>query len=100
MGSLGAWEILLIALVILLVFGAKRIPELARGLGKGIREFKDATNDIKQEFDVNRPEPPRQFGPPAQPYAPPAQQPTAHQAPPAAPEPPAVSSEPPPAQQA
>ena len=106
MGSLGAWEILLIALVILLVFGAKRIPELARGLGKGIREFKDATNEIKQEFDVNRPEPPRQVGPPAQPYAPPAQhqaaqhqaaqQPAAPQQQPAAP----LPSDPPPAQQA
>ena len=50
-------EIALIFLVILLLFGAKRIPEIARGLGKGIREFKDATNEIKQELTV---EPPRQ----------------------------------------
>ncbi len=52
MGSLGPMEILLIFLVILLVFGAKRIPEIARGLGKGIREFKDATNEIKRELTV------------------------------------------------
>ena len=105
MGSLGAWEILLILLVVLLVFGAKRIPELARGLGKGIREFKDATNDLKQEFDVNRVEPPRQVSPPQQAYAPPVQQPQApaYQAPaapapqqPVAPAP--LPSDPPPAQ--
>lgn len=51
--SLGMPEIILIFLVVLLVFGAKRIPEIARGLGKGIREFKDATNDIKNEMNVN-----------------------------------------------
>jgi sec-independent protein translocase protein TatA len=50
-GGLGAWEIVLIVLVILIFFGAKRIPELARGLGKGIREFKDATKDIKDEIE-------------------------------------------------
>lgn len=51
--SLGPFEILAILLVILLLFGAKRIPEIARGLGKGIREFKDATNDIKNELTVS-----------------------------------------------
>jgi sec-independent protein translocase protein TatA len=50
-GGLGGWEILLILLVLLIFFGAKRIPELARGLGKGIREFKDATKDIKDEIE-------------------------------------------------
>ena len=44
-GGLGGQEILLILLVILIFFGAKKIPELARGLGKGIREFKDATKE-------------------------------------------------------
>ncbi|MEX0746358.1 MAG: twin-arginine translocase TatA/TatE family subunit [Rhodothermales bacterium] len=52
MGGLGTTEIILIFLVVLLVFGAKRIPEIARGLGKGIREFKDATTDIKKELTV------------------------------------------------
>jgi sec-independent protein translocase protein TatA len=52
MGNIGGWEILLIFLVVLLVFGAKRIPEIARGLGKGIREFKDATANIKHELTV------------------------------------------------
>ena len=52
MGSLGVPELLIIFLVILLVFGAKRIPEIARGMGKGIREFKDATSDIKRELTI------------------------------------------------
>ena len=52
MGNVGWTELLLIFLVILLVFGAKRIPEIARGLGRGIREFKDATTDIKRELTV------------------------------------------------
>lgn len=50
-GGLGGWEILLILLVLLIFFGAKKIPELARGLGKGIREFKDATKEIKDELE-------------------------------------------------
>jgi len=53
MGSIGAPELLLIFLAILLIFGAKRIPEIARGLGKGIREFKSATREIQGELTVN-----------------------------------------------
>ncbi len=49
--GLGGWEILLIVLVLLIFFGAKKIPELAKGLGKGIREFKDATKEIKDEIE-------------------------------------------------
>ncbi|MCC5928535.1 MAG: twin-arginine translocase TatA/TatE family subunit [Cyclobacteriaceae bacterium] len=52
-GGLGPWEITLIVLVLLIFFGAKKIPELARGLGKGIREFKDATKEIKDEIEDN-----------------------------------------------
>ena len=48
LGSLGGTELLLIGLVILLFFGAKRIPDLMKGLGKGIKEFKDATKDIRE----------------------------------------------------
>ncbi len=51
-GGLGGWELILIMFVILVFFGAKRIPELARGLGKGIREFKDATNEIKKDIET------------------------------------------------
>ena len=49
--SLGGPEIFVIIFAILLLFGAKKIPELARGLGKGIREFKDATKEIKDEIE-------------------------------------------------
>jgi sec-independent protein translocase protein TatA len=49
--SLGAGEITLILMIVLIFFGAKKIPELARGLGKGIREFKDATKEIKNEIE-------------------------------------------------
>lgn len=51
MGSFGGPEMLVVLVLILLLFGAKRLPELARGLGKGIREFKDATQGIKDEID-------------------------------------------------
>jgi len=50
-GGLGTSEVLVILVVVLLLFGAKRIPELARGLGKGIREFKDATKEIKNDIE-------------------------------------------------
>lgn len=96
MGSLGPFELILIFLAVLLIFGAKRIPEIARGLGKGIREFKSATNEISKEFTLDDKsktiQPPRQhdYGtasprtdevyqqpapPPAQTQAPPAQAP-------------------------
>ncbi|HNR18764.1 MAG: twin-arginine translocase TatA/TatE family subunit [Bacteroidetes bacterium] len=53
LGGLGGTEILLIVLVLLLFFGGKKLPELARGLGKGIREFKDASSGIDKEKDKN-----------------------------------------------
>jgi sec-independent protein translocase protein TatA len=49
LGGLGGGEILVIALVLLLMFGGKKIPELMRGLGKGMKEFKDASNGNKEE---------------------------------------------------
>ncbi|TYZ13425.1 twin-arginine translocase TatA/TatE family subunit [Hymenobacter lutimineralis] len=51
LGDLGGGEIMLIMVVILIFFGANKIPELARGLGKGIREFKDASREIRSEFE-------------------------------------------------
>ena len=47
--GIGTFEILIILFIILLLFGAKKLPELAKGLGKGIKEFKKASNDIKEE---------------------------------------------------
>ena len=51
MFGLGGGEIVLILFVILLLFGAKKLPELAKGLGKGINEFKKASSDIKEEVE-------------------------------------------------
>ena len=49
--NLGGGEVTVIVLVILLFFGSKKIPELARGLGRGMREFKDATQGIQREIE-------------------------------------------------
>ena len=49
--SLGGPEVFIVIFAILLLFGAKKIPELARGMGRGIREFKDATKEIKDEIE-------------------------------------------------
>ena len=58
MFGLGPWELLLVFLVILLLFGAKRLPEIAQGMGKGIREFKkamhDTTSEIKGSVEDNK----------------------------------------------
>jgi sec-independent protein translocase protein TatA len=51
MGNLGFQEILLIAVVILVLFGGRKIPEFMRGLGKGIREFNDAKENVKKELE-------------------------------------------------
>jgi sec-independent protein translocase protein TatA len=53
LGGLGGWEVFLIIAVLVLLFGAKKIPELARGMGRGLREFKDATKEIKDEINYN-----------------------------------------------
>ena len=50
-GGLGMQEVLLIALVVLLFFGGKKIPELMNGLGKGVRSFKEGMNDIKKDIE-------------------------------------------------
>ena len=48
-GSLGFWEIALIVLVVLLLFGGKKIPELMRGLGKGVKSFKEGMKDVEED---------------------------------------------------
>ena len=50
-GNLGTGEIILILLIVLIFFGAKKIPELAQGLGKGLREFRKAARDIQDEVE-------------------------------------------------
>lgn len=50
-GGIGIQEVLLIALVVLLFFGGKKIPELMKGIGKGVRSFKDGMNDVEKEID-------------------------------------------------
>ena len=51
LGIVGPWQIVLIVLVVLLMFGGKKIPELMKGLGKGISEFKKGKNDIEKDLD-------------------------------------------------
>ena len=51
MGPLGFNEILIIAIIVLLLFGGKKIPELMRGLGRGVREFNDAKNSVRKEIE-------------------------------------------------
>jgi sec-independent protein translocase protein TatA len=60
--GIGGGEMMLVLVVILIFFGANKIPELARGLGKGIREFKDASQEIRSEFENvgNQPQAPQQ----------------------------------------
>lgn len=50
-GIFGGWEIVLILAVVLILFGAKKLPELAKGLGQGIKEFKKATSDVQNEIN-------------------------------------------------
>lgn len=53
-GGLGMQEILLIVLVVLLFFGGKKIPELMKGIGKGVRSFKEGMNEIEKEVEDDR----------------------------------------------
>jgi len=51
LGNIGTGEIIIIALVVLLLFGGRKIPELMRGLGKGVRSFKEGVNDIQKDIE-------------------------------------------------
>lgn len=52
LGNLGGSEIIIIALVILLLFGGKKIPELMKGLGKGVKSFKDGLNEVEKQIEA------------------------------------------------
>lgn len=51
---LGTWEIIIIVLIVLLLFGGKKIPELMKGLGKGVKSFKDGMNGIDEQKDEEK----------------------------------------------
>ena len=51
LGNLAAGEIIVIALIVLLLFGGKKIPELMKGLGKGVRSFKEGVNNIEKDIE-------------------------------------------------
>ena len=51
LGVIGPWQVVIIALVILLLFGGKKIPELMKGIGKGVRSFKEGINGIEKEIN-------------------------------------------------
>jgi len=51
LGMLGTQEIIIILVIVLLLFGGRKIPELMRGLGRGVREFNDAKNNVKKEIE-------------------------------------------------
>lgn len=56
-GNLGASEIIVIALIVLLLFGGKKIPELMKGIGKGVRSFKEGMNNIEKDIENPDPDP-------------------------------------------
>lgn len=60
LGIVGPWEIVIIALIVLLLFGGKKIPELMKGLGKGVKSFKQGMNEVEGEIndiksDIDKP---------------------------------------------
>jgi len=83
-GIIGGWELVLILAVVLVLFGAKKLPELAKGLGTGIKEFKKATRDVTEELHSAMDD-----NPPSRPYVPPSYTESVVPAAPAPPSPPA-----------
>ena len=72
-GPLGIWELLIILVVVLLIFGPRRLPEMAKGLGQSVREFRKGIRDIRNDFeegDAKSDAASKSAAPPAQPAAP------------------------------
>jgi sec-independent protein translocase protein TatA len=65
MFGMGPTELIIVMFIILILFGAKKLPELAQGLGKGIREFKRASNEIQDELNVSNIDTPKKTPAPA-----------------------------------
>lgn len=63
-GQIGMSELLVILVIVLLVFGPRKLPELARGIGKAMNEFKRAADDVKQELQIDYDRPARSQAPP------------------------------------
>lgn len=78
-GGLGGWEVLLIVTLVVVLFGAKKIPELARGLGTGLREFKSATREMVEEKEESKQPEQKKAEVPAQ-EKPVHEEPSVHQA--------------------
>ncbi|MCC6221962.1 MAG: twin-arginine translocase TatA/TatE family subunit [Thermoleophilia bacterium] len=96
MGNIGAWEIALIILVVLLIFGPKQLPKIGRSLGRGMREFKETVTDTGREIKEATAVTPSEFKAALNPLAPSPPKPAAEpQA--SAPPPPAAATAPPPA---
>ena len=56
LGNIGAGEIIIVALVVLLLFGGKKIPELMKGIGKGVKSFKDGLKEVEKDIDLDETE--------------------------------------------
>ena len=53
LGNIGAGEIIIVALVVLLLFGGKKIPELMKGIGKGVKSFKDGLKEVEKDIEID-----------------------------------------------
>jgi TatA/E family protein of Tat protein translocase len=74
--GISIWELLILLVVLLLIFGAKRLPEMGRSLGKGMREFKDSVTGVEEKMTAPEPSPPAEL--PSAPAAP-ASNPSGHE---------------------
>lgn len=54
LGVIGPWEIVIIFLVVLLLFGGKKVPELMKGLGKGVKSFREGVNEVEDELNDSK----------------------------------------------
>lgn len=63
--GISIWELLILLVVLLLIFGAKRLPEMGRSLGKGMREFKDSVTGVEEKLTASEPSPPAELPSPS-----------------------------------